>query len=601
MKSETFSLAAHVLPDYSLAENWSGGMIPGIGMTAVIDNANVLVDPELTISARIILQGAASLSGNGGGFSLAASSTVTVEGTDSLFADGAIVNHGVLRVAGPDVSLRVVVEAGQAIAESYGLTVPSFKNAGLITLANAGTLAIDGTEFSNTGEILVSGGTLAVLGGGVDGGQTEPMPGGRIVLEAGGDVAFSEGVTRQTIDFVGTGTLSFADPADVSNVTINDFQDGGTILLPSVSDAEALLARLKFSGLPAGVAPGVIATATGAAIVLEPAAPCFARGTFLLTPTGYAPVETLRPGDRLVTRSGDVRLVRWVGWRAVDVAAHRRPESVHPIRILPHSFATGVPARTLRLSPDHALFLQGVLVPAKLLVNGATILRERRCQAVTYYHVELDRHDILIAENLPAESYLDTGNRHMFENAAGAPRKNPVFGRGRQWDRNAYAELCLGGAILRRARREIADRAWALGYRKKTLTDVSLWVAGRKYLPIAGTAERPVFRISSMGHTMASIRSGRFVPAEMDDGEGQDDDGRVLGIAINRIRLGLVPVAPRDVAISGFYPRAPGDSADWTDGNGVIALPSNVGGLSLGIAALPQAWQPPPGSVKLDI
>jgi hypothetical protein len=120
-------------------------------------------------------------------------------------------------------------------------------------------------------------------------------------------------------------------------------------------------------------------------------------------------------------------------------------------------------------------------------------------------------------------------------------------------------------------------------------------------LPIAGTAERPVFRVIGLGPASASIRSGRFVPAEMNDGAGDEDDNRVLGIAISRIRLGLVPVAPRDVAISGFHPRAPGDSADWTDGNGVIALPPNVGGISLSIAALPQAWQPPPGSVKLDI
>jgi hypothetical protein len=601
MKSETFSLAAHVLPDYSLGENWSGGVIPGIGTTAVIDNATALVDPELVLSARIVLQGIAALSGNGGGFSLAASAAVTAEGADSLFADGAIVNHGVLRVAGADVSLTVVVEAGQAIAESYGLAIPSFKNAGLITVANGGTLAIDGTELSNTGDILVSGGALDVSGGGVDGGQTAPLPGGRIVLEAGGDVAFSDAVARQSIAFAGAGTLSFADPADVSKVTISDFQDGGTILVPSVTDGEALLGRLDFTGLPAGLAPGVVATANGAAIVLEPAAPCFARGTMLLTPAGYAPVETLRPGDRVVTHGGDVRMMRWVGWRAVDIAAHRRPESVHPIRILPHAFATGVPARTLRLSPDHALFLHGVLVPAKLLVNGATILRERRCQAVSYYHVELDRHDILIAENLAAESYLDTGNRDMFENAAGTPRKNPVFGRGRQWDRNAYAELCLGGAILRRVRRELADSAWALGYRKRTLTDVSLWVAGKKYLPIAGTAERPVFRVAGMGQAEASIRSGRFVPAEMDEGAGDEDDNRVLGIAISRIKLGLLPVRPRDVALAGFHPRAPGDVADWTDGNGMIALPANVGGVSLSIAALPQAWQPPPGSVKLDI
>ena len=68
------------------------------------------------------------------------------------------------------------------------------------------------------------------------------------------------------------------------------------------------------------------------------------------------------------------------------------------------------------MSPDHALYLHGVLVPARLLVNGASIIREPR-DDVTYYHVELRRHGLLDAEGVAAESYLDTGNRGFFANA----------------------------------------------------------------------------------------------------------------------------------------------------------------------------------------
>ncbi len=58
-----------------------------------------------------------------------------------------------------------------------------------------------------------------------------------------------------------------------------------------------------------------------------------------------------------------------------------------------------------------------MLIPARLLVNGASIVQETGFDTVTYFHVELAEHAILLAEALEAESYLDTGNRAMFENA----------------------------------------------------------------------------------------------------------------------------------------------------------------------------------------
>ena len=79
-----------------------------------------------------------------------------------------------------------------------------------------------------------------------------------------------------------------------------------------------------------------------------------------------------------------------------------------------------MPNRELRVSPDHAIAIDNRLIPARLLMNGATIMRDEHVTAVTYFHIETDQHSILLAENAPAESYLDTGNRGIFENG-GAP------------------------------------------------------------------------------------------------------------------------------------------------------------------------------------
>jgi serralysin len=97
--------------------------------------------------------------------------------------------------------------------------------------------------------------------------------------------------------------------------------------------------------------------------------------------------------------------------------------AVLPVRICASAFAAGIPARDLLLSPDHAVFVEdergGVLIPVGNLVNGATIARQQ-VDGITYFHVELRKHDVLIAEGLKAESYLDTGNRASFESGTDA-------------------------------------------------------------------------------------------------------------------------------------------------------------------------------------
>ncbi|MGI4977051.1 MAG: Hint domain-containing protein [Janthinobacterium lividum] len=151
-------------------------------------------------------------------------------------------------------------------------------------------------------------------------------------------------------------------------------------------------------------------------VALAPTAPCYAAGTRLRTPDGERRVDDVRPGDTLLTAAGRHAPVRWVGHRRVRCHAHPAPDTVNPVRIHAHAFGPGLPARDLLLSPEHALFLGGALVPAGLLVDNRAVTRDTPAE-VTYFHVELDRHDILLAEGLPAESYLDTGNRAQFANA----------------------------------------------------------------------------------------------------------------------------------------------------------------------------------------
>jgi hypothetical protein len=153
---------------------------------------------------------------------------------------------------------------------------------------------------------------------------------------------------------------------------------------------------------------------------------CFASGTGIATSRGRVAVEALREGGRVLTASGRLAAVRWIGHRRTDLRRHKRPHDVMPVRVTVGAFGRSLPSRDLFLSPDHAVFVDGNLVPVRHLINGVSIVQESR-EAVTYWHVELDRHEVILAEGLACESFLDTGNRCAFENAAGAVAMTPDF------------------------------------------------------------------------------------------------------------------------------------------------------------------------------
>jgi hypothetical protein len=112
-----------------------------------------------------------------------------------------------------------------------------------------------------------------------------------------------------------------------------------------------------------------------------------------------------------------LRPIVWIGHRRVDCRRHPAPEKVWPVRIVANALAPGRPHAFLLLSPDHAVLVGDVLIPIRHLINGATIAQVPVDQ-VTYYHLELPSHEVLLAEGLACESYLDTGNRRAFGNAA---------------------------------------------------------------------------------------------------------------------------------------------------------------------------------------
>ncbi len=144
---------------------------------------------------------------------------------------------------------------------------------------------------------------------------------------------------------------------------------------------------------------------------------CFAPGTRIETSDGSKPVEDLSERDLVLTADGRVLPIRWIGHRTVD-SRHEHPTKINPIRITAGALGHGLPERDLCLSKDHAVEIDGVLYDAGTLVNGVTIYQEQGVlpEGFTYYHIATDAHELLLAEGVAAESFIDHRSRDAFDN-----------------------------------------------------------------------------------------------------------------------------------------------------------------------------------------
>ena len=290
--------------------------------------------------------------------------------------------------------------------------------------------------------------------------------------------------------------------------------------------------------------------------------PCFVTGTRIATPRGACAVERLAVGEPVLTAERRALPVTWIGHRGVSCARHPRPHDVWPVRIRAGAFNDGLPRRDLWLSPDHAVFVDGVLIPIRYLANGCTVAQVPR-RAVTYWHVELPAHDVLLAEGLPAESYLDTGNRGAF--AGGGPTMlHPDFAL-RIWARQACAKLVVDGPELVAARSWLLARAEMLGHRLTRAPALRLR-AGTDAVTTRIDGARYRFHLPP-GARGLRLQSRTGVPAETDP---ESMDCRALGVAVRAIALDGIAVALTDSRLgAGWHAAEPGWR--WTDGNAAIA------------------------------
>lgn len=147
---------------------------------------------------------------------------------------------------------------------------------------------------------------------------------------------------------------------------------------------------------------------------------CFCAGTLISTPDGARLVEDLQVGDTLMTSRGP-DVLRWIGKRHVAAAERLENPRLHPVRIAAGALGAGLPVRDLLVSRQHRMLCRNrvvatmfgepsVLVAAIRLVGLPGVTLEEDPGDVTYYHLALDRHEVIYAEGAPTESFRITAN-----------------------------------------------------------------------------------------------------------------------------------------------------------------------------------------------
>ncbi|QDH16831.1 Hint domain-containing protein [Swingsia samuiensis] len=286
------------------------------------------------------------------------------------------------------------------------LEVASGGTASNITVASGGTLDIDQGAVFNTPITIQSGGNIIFSdinnSNGLISSYITPLSAG---AQKGELQVLSSGVTLKNIPVQGDISTPLSNRA--INYSNKSYDQYGNVIYDQAASSD--LRPFPTGALETSLGTPYLFSAFGT--------PCFCPGTLIATEEGETPIEELTIGDLVRTASGELRPIHWIGRRSYDPLFAHGNRDVMPILIRADALAPGLPQKDLTISPLHAMFIDGFLIPALHLVNDQSIIQITPSTEITYIHLELESHDLLIANGAPSESFIDDRSRNMFHNA----------------------------------------------------------------------------------------------------------------------------------------------------------------------------------------
>ena len=345
---------------------------------------------------------------------------------------------------------------------------------------------------------------------------------GTLELLAGSSTAISGSLAGQSVVFAGaSGVLDLAGVSGSVDVSAQagDLVDlrGITGVTTDGTTVTTSSGALHFTSLAAGAHVVLGSDGQGG---MQASIACYCPGTAILTVRGEVPVERLAIGDRVMTMDGRAEPVRWIGRRSYGGAFVAGNHLMLPVCIKAGALADGVPRRDLHVSPGHALFVDGQLVPAWRLINGVSVVQAEAVDGVEYLHVELGAHAVILADGAPAESFLDDGCRGQFQNAGEFDRLYPCAAPA-----VALQPRLEDGFALQAVQDRVAARAAVIGAAEPIgalVGFIDSVAAGRVtgWAQDSGSPEEPVALEILVGGCRCGLRAGERLQGRSAPGGG---------------------------------------------------------------------------------
>lgn len=530
-----------------------------------------------------------NLNGSKAGLELTSGRTINITG-GGLYLSGSVGTGGTLNLGGYG-AVGLTVDGGTVnwTADASTDSMPTFTSNGGVVNVYQGANIIQ--SFSGTvnpyGTVNVQSGVSVMLVSVGANANLRLLPGSTlkasVTVLSGGTVTLDSGVVgdRRFIDTSAGNASLVLNGLPMPDVVIQGWTYGNTVTLKGVPKSSVLRVVPSTNGVDIVTTTGTytlniyMANSLGYALVDDGAGnlvytTCFARGTLIRTPEGEIAVEALEIGQLVSTPKGSMP-VRWLGQNSLNVLDQPSPEQEWLVRICAGALGDGIPKRDLLVTQEHCLVFEGKMVPARMLVNGVSVLLDRTIEVYDYYHVGLDSHEPVWAEGALTESYLDTGNRAQFAQQHGTADGSAVI------DVTPALAIDTSRAFVEPIHAAIAQRAGATPRHVETTDDPALHLVSEHGAVIYPSGIRNSMYMFLIPGNVQRLRLASRAARPCDVVGPFIDDRRELGVLVHRITLWEEMMdreieAPFEQArLAGWHGLEQGHHR-WTNGSAFIEL-----------------------------
>lgn len=570
---------------------YSGATLTLTDSATAIDNsfysgAVVNATGDSTLTTNEFYSGASAYVGadcTAVGDTIHAGATMTADGGVLM---GTIVSGGDLILQGSSYLAYGEIDAGGTLIASSGTIIEDLmiNSGGSATIMPGATIASELDPTATTSVTVAAGGTLTL----------DPNAGGVVDMATGSGthliISASDSTATTTTPTVINGlsgssesaqlTLAGITASEITNITTTTDQvtftlSNGSSITLNITGAN----QINFDNAT---------TDTDGNIVFDV---CFLAGTMIeMEHSVFTAVEDIKIGDTIMSydwyrKHKQPCTVTWVGKKHINVRPHLSDDfSGYPVRVLKDAIADNIPNKDLLITSEHSLFFNDKFIPVRMLINNHSIYYDYSITSYDYYHIETDNHSIIFADGMTTESYLDTGNRHVFASDGNVTSISVTPPK--SWEQDASAPLVVSRNQVEPIYRQIEQRAHNMAVPHKNepplLTDDAAihLITNHQHkinhytvengrivftLPSDTKSVRIMTRIGRLNETI-----GAFI-----------DDRRYLGVLIGEITISqnnksdMITLHHTSNHLNGWDVK---ESAPcrWTKGNALLTLPTDT-------------------------